>query len=56
MGVSQAKISEMGLRFDGSHLVPLTVGTEFLTAIHCLIMQDCFIRPGPPNFFMSLQK
>lgn len=19
-------------------------------------MQDCFIRPGPPNFFMSLQK
>lgn len=29
---------------------------EELTAIHCLMMQDCFIRPGPPNFFMSLQK
>lgn len=27
-----------------------------LTAMHCLIMQDCFMRPGPPNFFMSLQK
>ena len=24
--------------------------------MHCLMMQDCFIRPGPPNFFMSLQK
>lgn len=24
--------------------------------MHCLIMQDCFMRPGPPNFFMSLQK
>lgn len=24
--------------------------------MHCLIIQDCFIRPGPPNFFMSLQK
>lgn len=20
------------------------------------MMQDCFMRPGPPNFFMSLQK
>jgi len=30
------------------------VGT--LTAMHCLMMQDCFILPGPPNFFMSLQK
>lgn len=27
-----------------------------LTAMHCLMMQDCFMRPGPPNFFMSLQK
>lgn len=27
-----------------------------LTAMHCLMMHDCFIRPGPPNFFMSLQK
>lgn len=27
-----------------------------LTAMHCLIMHDCFMRPGPPNFFMSLQK
>lgn len=26
------------------------------TAMHCLMMQDCFIRPGPPNFFISLQK
>lgn len=24
--------------------------------MHCLIMHDCFMRPGPPNFFMSLQK
>lgn len=37
------------------NLVCLCVA-EFLTAIHCLIMQDCFMRPGPPNFFMSLQK
>lgn len=29
---------------------------KWFTAMHCLIMQDCFIRPGPPNFFMSLQK
>lgn len=27
-----------------------------LTAVHCLRRQDCFMRPGPPNFFMSLQK
>lgn len=27
-----------------------------LTAMHCRMMQLCFIRPGPPNFFMSLQK
>lgn len=27
-----------------------------LTAVHCLSRQDCFMRPGPPNFFMSLQK
>lgn len=27
-----------------------------LTAMHCRIIQLCFIRPGPPNFFMSLQK
>lgn len=33
-----------------------TVARGLLTAIHCLIMQDCFILPGPPNFFMSLQK
>lgn len=31
-------------------------GQFVLTAMHCLMMQDCFIRPGPPNFFMSLQK
>lgn len=24
--------------------------------MHCLMMHDCFMRPGPPNFFMSLQK
>lgn len=24
--------------------------------MHCLIMHDCFMRPGPPNFFISLQK
>ncbi|CAN7948475.1 unnamed protein product, partial [Ixodes pacificus] len=24
--------------------------------MHCRLMQDCFMRPGPPNFFMSLQK
>lgn len=24
--------------------------------MHCRMMQLCFIRPGPPNFFMSLQK
>lgn len=28
----------------------------WFTAMHCLMIQDCFIRPGPPNFFMSLQK
>lgn len=33
----------------GRPLVPLT-------AMHCRMMQLCFIRPGPPNFFMSLQK
>lgn len=27
-----------------------------LTAMHCRMMQLCFMRPGPPNFFMSLQK
>lgn len=27
-----------------------------LTLRHCLLMQDCFILPGPPNFFISLQK
>lgn len=26
------------------------------TAIHWRLIQDCFIRPGPPNFFISLQK
>lgn len=31
-------------------------GPGTLTAMHCLMMQDCFILPGPPNFFMSLQK
>lgn len=30
--------------------------TLALTAMHCRMMQLCFIRPGPPNFFMSLQK
>lgn len=29
---------------------------SLLTAMHCLLMQDCFMRPGPPNFFISLQK
>lgn len=24
--------------------------------MHCRMMQLCFMRPGPPNFFMSLQK
>ena len=24
--------------------------------MHCRLMHVCFMRPGPPNFFMSLQK
>lgn len=35
---------------------PTSCSRGTLTAIHCLMMQDCFILPGPPNFFMSLQK
>ena len=31
------------------------VGSE-LTAVHCRSRHDCFMRPGPPNFFMSRQK
>lgn len=27
-----------------------------LTAVHCRSRHDCFMRPGPPNFFMSRQK
>lgn len=41
-------------------LCPQGISGEFmpttLTAMHCRMMQLCFIRPGPPNFFMSLQK
>ena len=31
------------------------MGAE-LTAVHCRSRHDCFMRPGPPNFFMSRQK
>lgn len=34
---------------------PPAVGAE-LTAVHCRSRHDCFMRPGPPNFFMSRQK
>lgn len=37
------------------HKLKLT-NDKWFTAMHCLMIQDCFIRPGPPNFFMSLQK
>lgn len=33
---------------------PMVVGG--LTAVHCRSRHDCFMRPGPPNFFMSRQK
>lgn len=35
--------------------VPDMAGVE-LTAVHCRSRHDCFMRPGPPNFFMSRQK
>lgn len=31
-------------------------GWSRLTAVHCRSRHDCFMRPGPPNFFMSRQK
>lgn len=37
------------------HRVGLGVGAR-LTAVHCRSRHDCFMRPGPPNFFMSRQK
>lgn len=49
-----------GKNFDGfaSRLLLCTRVrcTAIFTAVHCLSRHDCFIRPGPPNFFMSLQK
>lgn len=32
------------------------MGESRLTAVHCRSRHDCFMRPGPPNFFMSRQK
>lgn len=36
-------------------LLETVLPRKSLTAKHCRRTQDCFMRPGPPNFFMSLQ-
>lgn len=56
--VGQARL-ETG-RDNGQHAIHTHTGREgvhwILTARHCRIMQPFFMRPGPPNLLMSLQK